>query len=91
MEGDIRNTLSGWTEFERYDDAAAQSVFEQLNEQWEEQYAAVFSEEETVTGQIPRRFLDGRRAFIFHMFYRVALKHEEEVKKIEQEGRWQIV
>jgi hypothetical protein len=88
MDRVIRQALSSTDVFERFDHTSAQELFQRINEQWEEMYAELWPRGDA---GIPRDFLDGRKAFIFHMFYRVVELHDQEVRKIETEGRWKIV
>ena len=91
MDRVVRGALGGEIDFERFDHGEAQRIFEGLNEQWEEHYAAAYETTGQAENTIPKDFLMGRKAYIFHMFYRVAELHEEEVKRIEVEGRWKVV
>jgi hypothetical protein len=90
MEKVVRSALGGEIDFERFDSRAAKQVFELLNEEWEEHYAAAYEVTGHAENTIPKDFLMGRKAFLFHMFYRVVELHEEEVERIEKEGRWTV-
>jgi hypothetical protein len=86
MEPIIREALSGSATVERYDAAESKVIFGRINESWEEMYAALFEGRDSGE-DIPDDFLTGRRAFIFHMFYRVLVLHEEEARVIEARKR----
>jgi len=75
--------LGGKEEFDKFDKEEAQHIFERLNEQWEEMYAEI-GDPADHNVPIPDEFLAGRKAFIFHMFFRVVGLHDAEVKKIEE-------
>ena len=85
MEHIQRMALGGREDFERFDAAEALNTFQRLNEQWEEEYAEIAPED--WDKRIPRGFLEGRRAFIFRMFYRVVELHEREVEQIRADGK----
>jgi hypothetical protein len=92
MEHIERTGLGSKQVYERYDTAEAQTIFERLNEQWEEMYAEE-ADPANHAVPIPEEFLAGRKAYIFHMFYRVLALHDAEVEKIKatkerMEGGW---
>lgn len=85
MKAVERRALGGVDEHERFDGPLANQIFGQINESWEEAYAD--QDPEDWDKEIPRNFLTGRQAFIHHIFYRVLMLHQAEVKAIEAEGK----
>jgi hypothetical protein len=79
--------LGGDPDMEKFDSADAAGLFHRINESWEEEYAAVFEESRDPEEDVPDDFLTGRRAYIFQMFYRVMVLHEDEARILEQRKR----